>query len=47
MRHIRDAGAMRGGIFGAGTPQAEAMERVQAEPSMIGRDLAREVTVNP
>jgi carbamoyl-phosphate synthase small subunit len=36
---------MRGGIFGAGTPQAEAMERVQAEPSMVGRDLAREVTV--
>jgi len=45
VRHIREAGAMRGGIFGAGTPQAEAMERVQAEPSMVGRDLAREVTV--
>ena len=45
VRHIRDAGAMRGGIFGAGMPQADAMERVQAEPSMVGRDLAREVTV--
>jgi carbamoyl-phosphate synthase small subunit len=45
VRHIREAGAMRGGIFSATTPQAEAMERVQAEPSMIGRDLAREVTV--
>ena len=45
VRHIREAGAMRGGIFSAGTPQAEAMERVQAEPSMVGRDLAREVTV--
>jgi carbamoyl-phosphate synthase small subunit len=45
VRHIREAGAMRGGIFGAGTPQSEAMERVRAEPSMVGRDLAREVTV--
>ena len=36
---------MRGGIFGAGTPQAEARERVGAEPSMVGRDLAREVTI--
>jgi len=45
VRHIREAGAMRGGIFSAGTPVAEAMERVRAEPSMIGRDLAREVTV--
>ena len=45
VRHIREAGAMRGGIFSAGTPQAEAMERVRAEPSMVGRDLAREVTV--
>jgi len=45
VRHIREAGAMRGGIFGAGTPQSEAMERVHAEPSMVGRDLAREVTV--
>jgi carbamoyl-phosphate synthase small subunit len=45
VRHIREAGAMRGGIFSAATPQAEAMERVRAEPSMVGRDLAREVTV--
>jgi carbamoyl-phosphate synthase small subunit len=45
VRHIRDAGAMRGGIFAAATPQSEAMERVRAEPSMVGRDLAREVTV--
>jgi carbamoyl-phosphate synthase small subunit len=44
VRHIRDAGAMRGGIFSAGTPQPEALERVHAEPSMVGRDLAREVT---
>ena len=45
VRHIRQAGAMRGGIFAAGTRQADAMERVHAEPSMVGRDLAREVTV--
>jgi carbamoyl-phosphate synthase small subunit len=46
VRHIRDAGAMRGGIFSAGTPEREARERVHAEPSMVGRDLAREVTVD-
>jgi carbamoyl-phosphate synthase small subunit len=44
VRHIRDKGAMRGGIFPAGVPEREAMERVRAEPSMAGRDLAREVT---
>jgi carbamoyl-phosphate synthase small subunit len=46
VRHIRDQGAMRGGIFAAGTSEAEAMERVRAEPSMVGRDLAREVTTD-
>ena len=45
VRHIREAGAMRGGIFAAATPLAQARERVHAEPSMVGRDLAREVTV--
>ena len=45
VRHIRDAGAMRGGIFPAGVAEGEARERVAAEPSMVGRDLAREVTV--
>jgi carbamoyl-phosphate synthase small subunit len=44
VRHIRDRGAMRGGLFDAGTPEAEAIERVLAEPEMTGRDLAREVT---
>jgi carbamoyl-phosphate synthase small subunit len=44
VRHIRDAGAMRGGIFGAEVPESVARERVAAEPSMVGRDLAREVT---
>ena len=45
VRHIREAGAMRGGIFPAATGAGEAMDRVRAEPSMVGRDLAREVTV--
>ncbi|CAA9493990.1 MAG: Carbamoyl-phosphate synthase small chain [uncultured Solirubrobacteraceae bacterium] len=45
VRHIREAGAMRGGIFGADVPEAQARERVHAEPSMAGRDLARAVTI--
>jgi carbamoyl-phosphate synthase small subunit len=44
VRHIRSAGAMRGGIFAADVPVSEARERIAAEPSMVGRDLAREVT---
>src|SRR5436190_14069667 len=40
VRHIRDAGAMRGGIFGADVSAAEAAERVAAEPSMAGADFA-------
>jgi carbamoyl-phosphate synthase small subunit len=37
---------MRGGIFAAGTPEAQARERIAAEPPMVGRDLAREVTTS-
>ena len=44
VRHIHDRGAMRGGIFGAATPESEARERIAAEPSMAGADLARTVT---
>jgi carbamoyl-phosphate synthase small subunit len=44
VRHIRDRGAMRGGIFSAETGPPEAQERVAAEPSMAGADLARTVT---
>ena len=36
---------MRGGIFTADVPVSEARERIDAEPSMVGRDLAREVTI--
>ena len=44
VRHIRDRGAMRGGIFSAELPESEARARVAAEPSMQGADLARTVT---
>ena len=44
VRHIRDRGAMRGGIFGAELAEGEARQRVVAEPSMDGADLARTVT---
>jgi carbamoyl-phosphate synthase small subunit len=44
VRHIRDKGAMRGGIFPGQTPQGEAMEAVFAEPRMEGQDLTCEVT---
>jgi carbamoyl-phosphate synthase small subunit len=44
VRHIRDKGAMRGGIFAAGVPEREARERVHAEPPMQGADFAKTVT---
>jgi carbamoyl-phosphate synthase small subunit len=44
VRHIRDAGAMRGGVFPASMAEEEARALIAAEPSMAGRDLAREVT---
>ncbi len=44
VRHIRDAGAMRGGVFPAGMGEDEARALIAGEPSMAGRDLAREVT---
>jgi carbamoyl-phosphate synthase small subunit len=44
VRHIRDRGAMRGGIFPAELPEPEARELVGAEPSMEGADFARQVS---
>lgn len=44
VRHIRDQGAMRGGLFPASMAEDEARALIAAEPSMAGRDLAREVT---
>jgi carbamoyl-phosphate synthase small subunit len=44
VRHIRDRGAMRGGIFPVDLGEAEARELIAAEPPMSGADLARTVT---
>nr|MBA3407045.1 glutamine-hydrolyzing carbamoyl-phosphate synthase small subunit [Solirubrobacterales bacterium] len=45
VRHIREAGAMLGGVFPAAVAEDEARSLIAAEPPMAGRDLAREVTV--
>jgi carbamoyl-phosphate synthase small subunit len=44
VRHIRDRGSMRGGLFPASLSEADARALIDAEPSMQGRDLAAEVT---
>jgi len=44
VRHIREAGAMRGGVFPASMPEPRARELIDAEPPMAGQDLARVVT---
>ena len=44
VRHIRELGAMRGGLFPVDLPEREALELVASEPAMTGRDLARGVT---
>jgi carbamoyl-phosphate synthase small subunit len=44
VRHIRDKGAMRGGVFGAEVAESTARERLMEEPPMAGRDLARDVS---
>jgi carbamoyl-phosphate synthase small subunit len=44
VRHIREAGSMRGGVFPASCPEAEAMALVRAEPPMAGADFARVVS---
>jgi carbamoyl-phosphate synthase small subunit len=43
VRHIRDKGAMRGGIFPATTTVEEALSEVEDSPAMEGRNLATEV----
>jgi carbamoyl-phosphate synthase small subunit len=42
--HIRDRGAMRGGVFPAAMPVGEARVLVDSEPPMAGQDLVRQVT---
>lgn len=44
VKHIRQAGAMRGGLFGAEISPEQARELIEAEPPMAGQDLARVVT---
>jgi carbamoyl-phosphate synthase small subunit len=44
VRHIRDKGAMRGGVFPGELDASRARELIGAEPPMAGRDLACEVT---
>jgi carbamoyl-phosphate synthase small subunit len=44
VRHIRDAGAMRGGVFPTSIEEDEARALIAAEPDMSGRDLAQDVT---
>jgi carbamoyl-phosphate synthase small subunit len=44
VKHIRERGAMRGGVFASDVPQARARELIAAEPPMAGQDLAAQVT---
>jgi carbamoyl-phosphate synthase small subunit len=44
VRHIRQAGAMRGGVFPTEISRDEAMALIDAEPRMDGQDLAAVVT---
>ncbi|MBA2241242.1 MAG: glutamine-hydrolyzing carbamoyl-phosphate synthase small subunit [Solirubrobacterales bacterium] len=44
VRHIRDRGAMRGGVFDAETTDSEALSRIEAEPPMNGANLAAGVS---
>jgi carbamoyl-phosphate synthase small subunit len=44
VRHIRDEGAMRGGVFPASMAPTQARQLIEEEPDMAGRDLVRGVT---
>lgn len=44
VRHIRQAGAMRAGIFPARMSESDARALIDAEPPMSGQDLAQVVT---
>jgi carbamoyl-phosphate synthase small subunit len=47
VRHLRDRGAMRSGIFSGadvGLPEAEQLELVRSSPRMIGLNLSAEVS---
>ncbi|GAA2952347.1 glutamine-hydrolyzing carbamoyl-phosphate synthase small subunit [Glutamicibacter bergerei] len=47
-RHLRDAGAMKSGIFSgeaAAQPETELIAAVKAQPAMAGRNISAEVSV--
>ncbi len=44
VKHLRDKGSMRGGIFPASIRESEARAIVDAEPHMAGQDLVKEVS---
>ena len=44
VKHIREAGSMRGGVFTSEISEREARELIEAEPPMAGQDLAGLVT---
>ncbi|MHB1538006.1 MAG: glutamine-hydrolyzing carbamoyl-phosphate synthase small subunit [Solirubrobacteraceae bacterium] len=44
VRHIRERGSMRGGIFPDQVDERRAYQLIEAEPPMAGRDLARLVS---
>ncbi|MGQ0626437.1 MAG: glutamine-hydrolyzing carbamoyl-phosphate synthase small subunit [Sporichthyaceae bacterium] len=45
-RHLRDSGAMRVGVSSIETDAGALLERVLQSPSMLGADLAREVSTS-
>jgi carbamoyl-phosphate synthase small subunit len=44
VKHIRDKGSMRGGVFTSDISEREAKDLIEAEPPMAGQDLAAQVT---
>ncbi|MGH2839716.1 MAG: glutamine-hydrolyzing carbamoyl-phosphate synthase small subunit [Solirubrobacteraceae bacterium] len=44
VRHIREAGSMRGGVFPESMDESRARDLIAAEPSMAGADFARVVS---
>ncbi len=40
VKHIRERGAMRGGVFPKSMAERQARELIEAEPPMVGQDLA-------
>jgi carbamoyl-phosphate synthase small subunit len=44
VQHIRERGSMRGGVFPLRVGEDQARARIESEPAMVGRDLARDVS---